>query len=310
MHRTLALALGTALALTSVTATPLLAQDGYERIGYGRLVTNDLIGDGRDRWQSGSYASSYVWGRGPWTGELGGFGDVIELRFDAALSGPDNLRTPANGDRLLTGLMRFGLATQFDLGGIETDLAGTVTFVGPETGLVDFQTGLHDQLNSAVSPSKEVRDTQLDLNPTFGATAEFARTYSFGRGNVRPFVSLEAGVETIARVGADLTLGSIGQGGLMARDMVTGHRYRIVDGEGEGFSFVMGADMAHVDHSLLLHEDDGVVAEDERMRARVGLHWQNDGRSFFYGLTRLGPETEFQDGDGQTTGSIRMDWNF
>ena len=38
-------------------------------LGWGRLLTNDLLGDGRDRWRTGSYTLSRV--RGPaWGGSL------------------------------------------------------------------------------------------------------------------------------------------------------------------------------------------------------------------------------------------------
>jgi hypothetical protein len=46
----------------------VLAQ-GYERLGYGRIVNNDLVGDGEDRWQTGSVTTSRVWGPG-WYGAL------------------------------------------------------------------------------------------------------------------------------------------------------------------------------------------------------------------------------------------------
>lgn len=30
--------------------------------GYGRLITNDIIGDGQDRWRTGSVTMSRAWG--------------------------------------------------------------------------------------------------------------------------------------------------------------------------------------------------------------------------------------------------------
>jgi hypothetical protein len=44
----------------------MLTQDAdagpREKLGYGRLVTNDYFGDGSDRWRTGSISSSRIWG--------------------------------------------------------------------------------------------------------------------------------------------------------------------------------------------------------------------------------------------------------
>ena len=60
---------------------PLTPANAAERgrIGYGRLITNNFIGDGQDRWRTGSVASSRVWGPER-TGQLPTrFGELIEL---------------------------------------------------------------------------------------------------------------------------------------------------------------------------------------------------------------------------------------
>lgn len=284
---------------------------GYQRRAYGRLVTNDLIGDGKDRWQTGSYSASYGLARGDLTNGIPDrFGELVELRVDAALMAPRFLRFPEKGDRPLTGLMRFGLGTQFLMGGFEADLQSTLTFVGPETGLVDLQTGIHDQIDTAVRPSQQVRDNQLNLDPRLGAKAEIAKTFAIGRTSLRPFVEFESGMETTSRAGFDFTIGSFGQGGILARDLVTGQRYQVLPGEGQGFSFVMGADATAIHHTDLLREKDGVTALDTRNRVRAGLHYQTGGRNLFYGMTYLSPETKIQDGEGQVAGSLRLDWSF
>jgi len=73
-----------ALIALLIPLTPVNAGD-RSRIGYGRLITNDFIGDGKDRWRTGSVASSRVWGP-EWTGQLpSGFGELIELRLGAEI---------------------------------------------------------------------------------------------------------------------------------------------------------------------------------------------------------------------------------
>jgi uncharacterized membrane protein YjdF len=39
-----------------MSAQLAFAETQYSRIGHGRLLTNDLLGDGKDRWRTGSYA--------------------------------------------------------------------------------------------------------------------------------------------------------------------------------------------------------------------------------------------------------------
>lgn len=303
---------GLSVACAMALTFPQFAEaEGYKQIGYGRLVTNDLIGDGFDRWQTGGYASSRVFGRQSWNETLPETpGEILEFRLDALISAPDDLRDPDPGERPLTGFLRLGAATQFARAGWETELGASVTIIGPENGLVDLQTGLHDALPAAPSPSKKVRDDQLDLDPQLGASFEIGRPIELGgQTSLRPFVSGEIGLETYARAGLDLNIGSFGLGGLQARDRVTGQRYRVIDGSGDGLTFVLGGDIAYFDDTMLLREEDGVVAEEQITRLRAGVHWQSEGRHLFYGATWLSPETEAQD-TGQTVGSIRIDWRF
>lgn len=65
-----------------MSAQQAFAETQYSRIGHGRLLTNDLLGDGKDRWRTGSYALSFAFskrdeGDAP---QAKAFGDVIELR--------------------------------------------------------------------------------------------------------------------------------------------------------------------------------------------------------------------------------------
>ena len=68
-----------------------------ERLGYGRLISNDSIGEFRDRERTGAYVSSRVWGP-EWTGRLPDrFGQLIELRLGVEVLAPANLRRPQAG---------------------------------------------------------------------------------------------------------------------------------------------------------------------------------------------------------------------
>lgn len=284
------------------------AQD-RDRIGYGRLITNDYIGEGQDRWRSGSTASSRVWGRG-WSGALPDTaGDILELRLGAEIIAPDNLVTPAPGDRPYAGALSVGLHTHFTRAGLDLALGGDLVLTGPQTRLDRLQGAFHD-LVGVEKASGLTRDAQIGnaIHPTL--VGEAGREVTLGAGmRMRPFIEARAGVETLLRAGVDLTFGTVGAAELMVRDPVTGQRYRTMRGDFSGYAFVMGGDLAAVSDSAFLPSSAGVAARDSRTRLRAGLHWQGQRAAVFYGLTWLGKEFEGQD-EGQFLGSIRLDLNF
>ncbi len=308
MTRLLAAALA-AIALWSAGQAAHAAP--RERIGYGWLTTNDIIGDLHDRWQTGSFASSRIWGPG-WTGRLPqGFGQVLELRFNGRVVSPQNLTIPAPGDRPFGGALALGLHTHFARGGIDYAVGVDVVVTGPQTGLDDFQKSLHDVLGGR-DISGRVRRNQVGDDVTPELVLEAGRDIPLGgNARLRPFAEARWGFETLARVGVDLTIGQRGRDGLLVRAPVTGHRYVVVKRDtAPGASFVLGADVAYVDDSELLSRDRGIRLTDARTRVRAGVNWQTRrGPSVFYGLTWLGKEFEAQK-EGQIVGSLRLRLNF
>jgi len=270
------------LCLAPALSTPAQAE-GREVLGHGRLTNNDLFGDLDDRWQTGSVSSSRVVGRG-WTG------------------------APAAGDRPFAGALSLGVHTHFMRRGLEYTLGADIVATGDQTGLGALQTAIHDGLG--VDPaSKAVLDAQIENNVHARVVAEAGRTFALGgQAVVRPFAEARWGVENIARVGADFTLGSAGQGEVMVRDTVTGQRYRTVSNPFTGFSYVFGGDIAYVESSEYLPEN-RVDLTETRSRVRAGLHWQGETNAAFYGVTWLSEEFDAQD-TGQVVGSVRLDFRF
>lgn len=291
----------------------LMVQDAdaqpRERIGYGRLITNDYLGDGEDRWRSGSFASSRIWGRG-WGGALPHQpGEVLELRLGAEIVTPENLRGRASGDRPYAGLLSAGLHTHFTRGGADIALGADLVFVGPQTRLDQLQGAFHDLVNvhraSAMTRAEQVANA---VYPTL--VAEAARDVFLGSNvTLRPFLEARAGIETLVRAGMDVTIGQMGQGELLVRDGVSGHRYRTMPLDNGRASFVLGADLASVHDSGLLPSSSGVQARDTRGRLRAGVHFQGGPATVFYGVTYLGKEFTGQD-EAQIIGSLRIDINF
>jgi hypothetical protein len=293
-----------------VALLPLGAQaQEFTRLGFGYLLTNDFIGDGQDRWRTGSVASSRVWGRG-WDGALPtGFGQLIELRLGAEIIAPDNLETPAPSDRPYAGAVSVGVHSHFQAQGLDMSVGGDLVVVGPSTGLDSFHGALHDAFGGP-KVSDATRSAQIDngIYPTL--VVEAGRSYDFGSHTLRPFVEGRAGAETLVRAGFDMHWGGLDSAALMVRDPVSGQQYRAIDGGAAGLGFVLGADVAHVADSVFLPRDRGYALRDARLRARAGVEWRGEnGGGVFYGLSYLGQEFEGQ-GEGQFIGSFHAQFRF
>ena len=291
---------------------PTVPDTGWSRIGYGRLIVNDLIGDGEDRWRTGSVASSRIYMRGgdsAWAGHAPAqFGELWELRFLGQVISPSNLTNPAADDRRQAGALSLGLHTHVTRKDWDISVGGDLVVIGPQTNLDDLQDGLHDIFDGP-AVSELARDTQIGnkIRPT--AVGEVGRNIALSpRTALRPFAEARVGDETLVRAGFDLMVGQTGTGELWLRDPVTGHRYRSMY-ENRGFGFVVGGDVAYVDRSVYLPDGGTAALKNTRSRLRAGLHWQGESDAVFFGLTYLGEEFEGQD-EGQLVGAIRWKWAF
>lgn len=279
-------------------------------LGYGGLLTNDFLGDGRDRWRSGSLVSSFTFGPADASARAPRFGEVIELRLGLEALGPRNLPRPAADDRPYAGILTAGVHTHFQRGKVELSIGGDLVFTGEGTGVGRLQKEFHEALGAS-APSAATLAAQIDdgVHPTLVAEAAHPVVVAPAL-RVIPFVEGRAGVETLVRAGLDLSFGDFGFGGLTARDASTGHRYRTSrDPEAGGLSLTLGADIAHVTDSVLLPEGRGFTLTQTRDRVRAGVHWQGERASAFYGLTWLGKEFERQS-DDQVVGSLSINLDF
>jgi len=278
-------------------------------LGYGRLTTNDVIGDGQDRWRTGSVTMSRAWGAG-WFGTAPSeFGALLETRVQGQIIAPANLVQADPTDRPHTGTLSIGVHSPFTRGALEFSVGADLLVIGPQTRLGDLQKAIHGMTGDPqLSPGVIALQTGNHLRPTL--VAEIARQFPLGkRTRLRPFTELRAGDETLLRVGADITFGGVTNGELLSRESVTGQRYRVIYRSGPGVSFVFGGDVAHVSQSVYLPADRGYRLTPRRDRVRMGLYWQGRNASVFYGLTYLGREFQAQD-EGQVLGSVRLKVRF
>jgi hypothetical protein len=294
-------------AFCALTAGTAQAEDRVT-LGWGRIFTNDQIGDGEDRWRTGSYSASRVRGTS-WRGlEALAPGDLWELRGHAEVIAPANLTVPNPADRRYAGVMSLGLHSHFGWQGTEVALGGELAMTGPATGIGTFQEWFHG-LGGMVPPSPAVLNAQIGNKVYPGLVAEIGRSFGAGQVAARPFAEARVGVESLLRVGADITIGQLGRDDLMLRDVTTGQRYRAVEGtRDEGMSLVLGGDLTRVLDTALLPTG-GVAAEDNRYRLRAGVHWQGRKAATYYGVSYLSPEFTGQP-EGQLVGAVSLNLRF
>jgi len=276
-------------------------------LGYGRFFSNDALGDGDDRWRTGSYGISMIRGVG-WDGALPNqFGDLLEYRFRTEIIAPANLAMPSPDDRRYVGALSGGVHAHFARGATELRLGLDVVAIGPQTGVGSLHRELHNAFGMT-PPGNLALQLPNHIYPT--VSAELGKTYSFGNTRLRPFVEAQAGVESYVRIGGDLAFGSFGQGAMMLRDQVTGQRFKGVSGAVvQGMSATIGGDIARVFDSAYLPKSGPIALRNDRSRLRAGVNWRGEKSEVFYGVTHLGREFKGQS-SGQTLGSLRLHIRF
>ncbi|PWG17702.1 lipid A-modifier LpxR family protein [Salibaculum griseiflavum] len=296
-------------ALLLALSLPAAAQE-RETLGWGRILNNDFLGDGKDRWRSSSYGVSLVRGPG-WSGDLPGrAGQILEYRLRGEIIAPRALNGPQSDDRAYAGMLSVGLHTHWARHGVEASMGVDIIATGPQTGWTDAQDWFHDLVNQPrPSPSVIANQVPDGIHPT--ATVELGYPVALSaRTEARPFIEAQYGLEDLVRVGVDFRLGELGDGALDLRDPTTGQRYRAVTQDRGGWEWVAGADVALVGDSMLFPAGFGTQTRDSRWRLRLGSHWQGGKDvTFFYGATYLSEEYVGQP-EGQVVGSIKLNFKF
>lgn len=309
MRRTPAGLFALILAGLAVLGAAGPASGEFRYLGTGRIFSNDTLGDlhGHDRWRTGGYQVSPVFGP-EWNGYLPQTpGEILELRLRSEIVAPSNLADPDPDDRLYAAWLSAGVHAHWQALGAELAAGADIVAIGPQTGLRRLHGKVHEAVGMA-APNVDGRELGDDVR--LAVTVEAGRSLRYGGIRVRPFVEGQAGLETLLRFGADLTVGGLGESDLMMRDPTTGQRVQAVAGRnGLGASYTLGLDYALVSESALLPEDLGPAPREGRARLRGGMHFQGRRHAVFAGVTYLGPEFEGQP-EGQTLGTLQIRLDF
>lgn len=302
------------LALLGAVQTTSVAAEGFawpsldRVVGVSRLFTNDFIGDGKDRWRTGSYEISVTFGDQVVDGLPSSPFELMQYRLRSEIIAPEDLSlaNPAP-DRPYAGVIGLGAFTHYERGAYNISYGGELVFVGPSTGLDDFQSWAHDRLG-VQGPTAAATQLGDKVYPT--VQGEVSRGMRFDGGVFRPFAEAQVGIESYARIGFDAVFGKNIAQNFYLREPITGHLVTNArHSDDRSFGFMMGGDVAYVNDSKLLPESRGMQVRNVRPRARAGFLYEGENAGFFYGVTYLGKEFEGQR-EGQVTGSLNVKFNF
>ncbi len=277
-------------------------------LGISRVFNNDVIGDGHDRWRTGSYDVSLTFGPAVEEGLPDRPGQVMQYRLRSEIVAPDDLSSAiAFPDRPYAGIIGLGAFTHYQRGGVNISFGAELVMTGPSTQLGDFQTWIHDGLGIQ---APQMLATQLPNHIYPTVQAEVSRDIRRGNTLFRPFAEAQAGFESYARVGVDTIIGPGLSQNFFVRDPITGHLLTNVRrNQQSGFGFLLGGDVAYVAGSSLLPASAGYDVREFRPRVRAGVVYEAEKTALFYGLTWLGREFEAQS-ESQVTGSLHVKINF
>lgn len=288
-----ALTLGAATQGTAQDATPKLT--GLGQVG---LFTNDYLGDGHDRWRSGSKWESYVL--------PSRVVEAWEFRWRTEIISPWK-RSSATDRQYVDGIGLAGFA-HLSYGNLNTRVGAESLWVGPQTGLAALQKRVHaivgtDRLHDPDGPGvSRIGDQWLGM-----MSAETSYEWRVGRNVLlRPYGGVQMGYETFSRAGVDVVIGAATQAPIWVRDPASGALMPITTDRTAGLSVIGGADITHVRQSDLLQ---GVTPEGQRHRARLGLQWQGQRATIFAGQAWLSPEFVGQS-EGQRIGLLSLSLSF
>lgn len=275
-------------------------------LGLGGFGTNDRLGDERDRWRTGSYELTVAYGK-RWGGAPPPAPSaILGVRARAEVISPHPIEATGPDQRLYAGVLGVGLQgfTRHERAEI---MAGVDLIVlGPQTRLDHLQRFIHkaDDGGNPPPPDEQLGDAFV---PT--AYAELGQTFG-GTLRARPFAEVQAGYESFARVGLDISLGGYGRDALMTRDVVSGQRYPVIMGPARrGLSLVAGGDIAVIANSRLFPSRNGPEERLYRPRGRVGAAWDSGRVWAFFGVAWLGREYEGAP-SGQRIGTVTFNVRF
>lgn len=298
-------------------ATPVQAEGakhlfGAKFLGQSEIFNNDFLGDGHDRWRTGSAASSFSFGIDPRETKTVDLFETMEYRLRFEMITPHNLQAGlANQERPYVGAIALGAFSHLKRDRFDAVVGGELVFIGPSTGVSAFQTFAHDGFGIP-GVGTQLESTQLSNRVLPSVYASFSRTRNANGSPsiLRPFLEAQAGAETYLRVGVDAVWPPSGDDVMYVRDLVTGQLIPHLHGASfTGTTFIVGADVAHVARSEYLPRDRGVTLSKQRTRVRAGVHHQWQKFGLFYGMTLLGKEFEGQS-EAQRVGSLELSFNF
>lgn len=294
------------LILVAIMSSQVFAEGRAAYRGEVGSFVNDFIGDGHDRWHTGSYQKSYYS-----QGYQLGWVDGIELRSRSQIVTPWSPSKQKDGDRPYSTAIGVGGFAHGHLAGFETRIGGEVILLGDGTGLETLQRTIHDGMGmgNSFDPNRSDID-QVDNGLTSRFDIEIARTLRTSEFSmIRPYTEVTFGGDQYNTIGTDVIIGPLASASIWTRDVVTGRLLTPQVNEIRGVSIVAGLDARSARSSIHLPEGARVNIEPMQFRARIGMQSSSSFANIFIGQARLSEDFVGQT-DSQRVGMLSISFSF
>jgi len=300
----LAAALGTLILMWPASVVHSQSLGKYD--GSVGSFTNDALGDGHDRWLTGSYQRSFIFDR-----HEAGLMRQIELRPRAMIVSPWTTAVQGANDRPYSSILALGAFARGNIGRTETHLGGELILQGDQTGLPSFQAGVHDLLglDQSYNPRNE---NDIHVGDRLTGRFEFGLARSLRPSEsvmVRPYALLIGGSDQSVTAGADLVWGSLSRAESWSRDAATGQILNHEAKHREGFNLVAGLDVSRRYTSMHIPDGSNVLLTKTQTRARIGAQVRLGLFDVFFGQAWMS-EGFVGQADTQRLGVLSISRNF
>ncbi|WP_162197192.1 lipid A-modifier LpxR family protein [Loktanella sp. S4079] len=287
LDRTIALCKAASKSLMvaiSILSTSAFAEEHIAYRGEVGSFVNDFVGDGHDRWHTGSYQKSY-YSQGYQLRWLQG----LELRSRSQIVSPWVSSKQRGGDRPYSTAIGVGGFAHGRISGFETRLGGEILLLGDGTGLEALQRSIHDGLGmeDSFDPSRDDID-RVETTVTSRFDLEIARSLRTNEfALVRPYAEITFGGDRYNTFGTDVILGPHASASIWTRDVVTGRLLTPQANDIRGLSIVAGIDVRSAISSIHLPDNGLVNIEPKQFRSRFGIQSSSPFANIFIGQARL-----------------------
>lgn len=242
------------------------------------IMYNDTFDLQNDRWQTGSYQKSLVFGQD-------------EFRLRTEISAPSNLERPdTHNDRVYASILSLGYYKHHEISNTYWNYGITLNAVGSKTQLHNIQNTIHKVLGLNVPIG--IDETIIGNDMFLGSQAEIGMFLSIGGiREIVPYFRVETGIQDKLSIGADFVLVR-DQNRVLIRDRLTEQPiYEFSDRDQWEVKPFAGLTYSYVASDYALdHNSSNVQLTNNQYKLRGGIYISKGNLGISIAPTIMSPE--------------------